>query len=131
VKSLNNLLMEPDTPHKDVVVLCSTSGDLSTRCENAFGSSITAIARKRRIWAGYAVSSSTTRVGTPREMSGPEVQAFLNHLATERRVSASTQNQALSAILFLYREVLEIELPWLDDLVLAKRPERLPVVLTR
>jgi integron integrase len=67
----------------------------------------------------------------PREMSGPEVQAFLNHLATEKRVAASTQNQALAAILFLYREVLEMELPWLDDLVRAKRPERLPVVLTR
>lgn len=67
----------------------------------------------------------------PREMSGPEVQAFLNHLAMERRVAASTQNQALSAVLFLYREVLEIELPWLDELVRAKRPDRLPVVLTR
>ncbi|TVQ48723.1 MAG: integron integrase [Gammaproteobacteria bacterium] len=67
----------------------------------------------------------------PREMSGPEVQAFLNHLATERKVAASTQNQALAAILFLYRDVLAVELPWLDDLVRAKRPEKLPVVLTR
>jgi len=47
------------------------------------------------------------------------------------RVAASTQNQALNALLFLYREVLEIELPWLDGLVRAKRPEHLPVVLTR
>jgi hypothetical protein len=46
-------------------------------------------------------------------------------------VGASTQNQALAAILFLYREVLAIELPWIDDIVHAKRPQRLPVVLTR
>jgi len=67
----------------------------------------------------------------PREMSGPEVQSFLNHLAVDRRVSASTQNQALAGVLFLYREVLEVDLPWLDGLVRAKRPERVPVVLTR
>jgi len=67
----------------------------------------------------------------PREMSGPEVERFLTHLATERKVTASTQNQALSAILFLYREALEIDLPWLDGLVRAKRPVRVPVVLSR
>lgn len=66
----------------------------------------------------------------PREMSAPEVEAFLSHLATAGRVSPSTQNQALSALLFLYREVLEIELPWLDGVVRAKRPQRIPVVLT-
>ena len=67
----------------------------------------------------------------PREMGAPEVEAFLTYLAVERKVSASTQNQALSAILFLYREVLKIELPWLDNVVKAKRPQRMPVVLTR
>lgn len=67
----------------------------------------------------------------PRELDGPEIQAFLNHLAVDRHVSASTQNQALAAILFLYREVLEVELPWLGDLVRAKRPTRVPVVLSR
>jgi integron integrase len=66
----------------------------------------------------------------PREMGAPEVEAFLSHLATAGRVSPSTQNQALSALLFLYREVLEIELPWLDGVVRAKRPQRVPVVLT-
>ncbi len=49
----------------------------------------------------------------PREMGASEVTAFLNHLANDERVSASTQNQALSALLFLYRHVLEVELPWL------------------
>jgi integron integrase len=67
----------------------------------------------------------------PRELDGPEVQSFLNHLAVERKVSASTQNQALSAILFLYREVLEKDLPWLDGLVRAKRPVHVPVALSR
>jgi len=57
--------------------------------------------------------------------------AFLSHLATHGRVSASTQNQALAAILFLYRSVLERDLPWLDEIVRAKRPHRMPVVLTR
>jgi integron integrase len=67
----------------------------------------------------------------PIEMGGPEVTAFLSDLATRCRVSASTQNQALAAILFLYRAVLELELPWMDNVVRAKRPVRLPVVLTR
>jgi integron integrase len=66
----------------------------------------------------------------PRELGESEVSAFLSYLAVERSVSASTQNQALSAILFLYRQVLKTELGWLDDLVQARRPSRLPVVLT-
>ena len=66
----------------------------------------------------------------PREMGGPEVESFLSHLATAGRVAASTQNQALAALLFLYREVLGVELPWLDGMVRAKQPARLPVVLT-
>jgi len=67
----------------------------------------------------------------PREMGAREVTQFLSSLALERRVAASTQNQALAALLFLYRHVLEIDLPWLDELVRASRPRRLPVVLTR
>jgi integron integrase len=64
-------------------------------------------------------------------MGETEITAFLNHLATDRKVSASTQNQALSSILFLYKEVLGLELKWLDGLVRAKRLERRPTVLTR
>ena len=67
----------------------------------------------------------------PRAMGAPEVEAFLSHLAVEGHVASATQNQALSALLFLYRQVLGIELPWLDEMVRAKRPQRLPVVLTR
>jgi integron integrase len=66
----------------------------------------------------------------PAEMGKLELEAFLTHLAVERNVAASTQNQAKSALLFLYREVLELELPWLDDVEKAKKPKRLPVVLT-
>ena len=64
-------------------------------------------------------------------MGAPEITKFLSSLAVEGNVAASTQNQALGALLFLYRDVLEQDLPWLDDMVRAKRPARLPVVLTR
>jgi integron integrase len=67
----------------------------------------------------------------PRELGAAEVTAFLNHLAREREVAASTQNQALSALLFLYREALGTPLPWLDELERPQRPARLPTVLTR
>ena len=67
----------------------------------------------------------------PRELSAEHLEAFLSHLAVARNVAASTQNQAKSALLFLYKEVLEIELPWLDGVTQAKVPQRLPVVLTR
>lgn len=67
----------------------------------------------------------------PVQLGKREVEAFLTHLAVERKVSASTQNQALSAILFLYRYVLGRDLDWLEDVVRAKRPQRLPVVLSR
>jgi integron integrase len=67
----------------------------------------------------------------PQEMGAAEVEVFLTHLAVDGHVSASTQNQALSALLFLYKEVLGIDLPWLDNVVRAKQPQRLPVVLTR
>jgi integron integrase len=67
----------------------------------------------------------------PLEMGAPEVTRFLTSLAVHGKVAGSTQNQVLSALLFLYRHVLDIDLPWLDDVVRAKRPQRLPVVLTR
>jgi integron integrase len=66
----------------------------------------------------------------PEQMGGPEVERFLTHLAVAGNVAASTQNQALSALLFLYREVLGVELPWMENVTRAKRPQRLPVVLT-
>lgn len=65
----------------------------------------------------------------PAEMGAVEIEAFLTHLAIERNVSASTQNQALSALLFLYKEVLQVELPWLGTMERAKKPQRLPTVL--
>jgi integron integrase len=67
----------------------------------------------------------------PSAMGAEEINAFLTHLAVDRNVAASTQNQALSAILFLYREVLGENVGWISDLVKASRPRRLPVVFTR
>ena len=66
----------------------------------------------------------------PRDMGAHEVESFLTHLAVDAHVSASTQSQALQALLFLYRHVLEVELPWLENVTRARRPKRLPVVLT-
>ena len=67
----------------------------------------------------------------PRDIGAPGVEAFLSMLATERKVSASTHNQALSAILFLYREVLGIDLPWLNDINRPAHKRRIPSVLTK
>jgi len=67
----------------------------------------------------------------PSEMGSVEVEVFLTYLAVERNVSASTQNQAKSALLFLYKEVLGLDLPWLDNVEQAKTPKRLPTVLTK
>lgn len=67
----------------------------------------------------------------PSEMGETEITAFLSQLAVDKNVAASTQNQALSAILFLYKHVLTIELEWLHDVVRAKRPKKLPAVLTQ
>lgn len=66
----------------------------------------------------------------PKDMGAAEVEAFLTYLAVERQVSASTQNQAKAALLYLYKELLQIQLPWLDEVVQAKAAKRLPVVLT-
>jgi site-specific recombinase XerD len=67
----------------------------------------------------------------PREMGVKEVEQFLSDLAVNRHVAVSTQNQALSAILFLYQEVLRQEIGWLDNVVRAKKPKRVPVILSR
>jgi integron integrase len=67
----------------------------------------------------------------PADMGAQEVEAFLSHLAVERQVAASTQSQALGALLFLYREVLQVQLPWMQNVVRAKKPQRVPVVLSR
>src|SRR4029079_16211190 len=67
----------------------------------------------------------------PVDMGEPEVTAFLSQLAVDRQVSSSTQNQALAALLFLYKHVLKQPLDWLDKIQRAKKPERLPLVFTR
>src|ERR1700722_2883569 len=67
----------------------------------------------------------------PRDVGAAGVEQFLTHLAVDRKVSAATQNQALQALLFVYRHVLEINLPLLDGVTRASQPKRLPVVLTR
>jgi len=66
----------------------------------------------------------------PKDLGASDIEAFLTHLAVHGKVAAATQNLAKSALLFLYREVLEIQLPWLDNITQAKAPKRLPVVLT-
>ena len=66
----------------------------------------------------------------PKDLGAQDIEAFLTHLAVAGKVAASTQNLAKSSLLFLYREVLEIQLPWLDNITQAKAPKRLPVVLT-
>jgi integron integrase len=67
----------------------------------------------------------------PRELDGSHVESFLSHLAVQRHVAAATQAQALAALLFLYKHVLNVDLPWVDSVVRATRPKKLPVVLTR
>jgi integron integrase len=67
----------------------------------------------------------------PQDLGGEHVESFLSHLATARRVAAATQAQALAALLFLYKHVLNVALPWLDSVVRARRPKRLPVVLSQ
>jgi hypothetical protein len=71
------------------------------------------------------------RLRHPRDMGSAEVEAFLTHLATERHVAPSTHKQALAALLFLYRQVLNIELPWMQQIGRPKSPIRIPVVLSR
>ena len=67
----------------------------------------------------------------PRDMGTKEVEQFLTYLAVNGRVASSTQNQAFSAILFMYKEVLKIDLPWFNDVTRAKRSEKVPLVFTK
>ena len=67
----------------------------------------------------------------PRHLGAPEIRAYLSHLAVQGQVAASTQNVAFNALLFLYREVLQLELPAIEGVERARRPARLPTVLTR
>ncbi|MEJ2363031.1 MAG: integron integrase [Gammaproteobacteria bacterium] len=80
-------------------------------------------------WIRYFIRFHKKR--HPAEMGAPEVEAFLTHLAVNRKVSPSTQNQALSAILYLYKQVLKVELPWLQNVIRAKTKKYIPVVFTR
>ena len=84
-------------------------------------------------WVRFFIrwSARNGQMRHPREMGAPDVEAFLTMLATERKVSASTHNQALSAVLFLYREVLSVEMPWLDNINRPTQKRRIPSVLTR
>lgn len=80
-------------------------------------------------WARYFIRWHGLK--HPRDMGVTEVETFLSHLANDRQVAASTHTQALSALLFLYREALGIDLPWLKEIGRPKRPQRVPVVLSR
>ena len=84
-------------------------------------------------WVRFFIrwSGNGSAMRHPRDMGAREVEAFLTHLATDRKVSASTHNQALSAILFLYREVLAIELPWLNGINRPAQKRRIPSLLTK
>lgn len=84
-------------------------------------------------WARFFIrwSGMGGQMRHPRDMGAVEVEAFLTHLATDRKVSASTHNQALSALLFFYREVLSIELPWMDGINRPTQKRRIPSVLTK
>jgi integrase len=88
--------------------------------------------RTEEAYCGWIVRFiCSNRMRHPREMGAPEVEALLTLLASQHQVAASTQNQAQAVLLFLYREVLGVELPWMDDIRRAKRPARVPRVLTR
>ena len=90
-----------------------------------------ALRTERAYWQWTKAFVRWTGGKHPLEVGAPEVSAFLTYLANDRNVAASTQTQALSALLFLYRKVLQVDLPWLDGIVRAKAPQRLPVVLTQ
>jgi len=85
-------------------------------------------------WARFFICWSATQPGGmrhPSDMGVQDVEAFLSMMANERKVSASTHNQALSAVLFLYREVLSIDLPWLNNIGRPQQTKRIPSVLTK
>jgi site-specific recombinase XerD len=86
---------------------------------------------QRAYWSWIKRCLSANQCKHPRELGPAHIEAFLSHLATERNVSASSQNQALAALLFLFRDVLGRDLPEMDQFVRAKRPTQVPVVLSR
>jgi integron integrase len=101
---------------------------MSRRTEKAYLGWI----RRFLVHATATMPATNTADVDSRQSIGPvELTAFLNDLAVERNVAASTQNQALSALIFFFKNVLERDFPWLDELTHAKRPRRLPVVLRR
>jgi len=103
----------------------------STSCDRRFGRGTTASRPRRLTPIGFGASSDFTSVSIP-DPSADRTSSASSHISPlERRVAAATQNQALSALLFLYEAVLEIELPWLQEVVRAKRSQHVPVVLTR
>lgn len=118
----------------DVVPSSSTAAPLSTRLLDQVRARCRVkhySIRTERAYVGWArrfILANGKR--HPRDMGAGEVEAFLSHLASAGKVAANTQNQALSALLFLYRQVLGIELPWMESVVRAKRPQRVPVVLS-
>jgi integrase len=97
---------------------------------HACAPSITAFALRGLLRLGEAVCA-VSRQAPSQGNGGGELEAFLSYLALAGQVAASTQNQAKSALLFLYKEVLQVDLPWLDNITKAKAPQRLPVVLTQ
>ena len=116
----------------------------SSRCSYAASApqpTLISVARERLRLKHYSLRADQSYVGWirryirfhgrrhPREMGAAEIEIFLTALAVDRKVSAATQNQALAALLFLYREVLGVELRWLDGITRAKDPERVPVVM--
>lgn len=123
--------------HKDRVITAS-SGERDSRPPKLLDQ---VRARCRRL--NYSVRTERAYIGWirrfvlandkrhPRELGAHEIEKFLTDLAVRGNVAASTQNQALSALLFVYREVLALDLPWMENVTRAKRPQRLPVVLSR
>src|SRR5437899_5289378 len=94
------------------------------------GSDTSVSAPKTRIGTGSSGSFCFTKSAIPRDLSSEHISQFLTHLAVNGQVAASTQNQALNALVFLYRQVLKIELPQITGIVRAPQKRRLPVVLT-
>ena len=121
----------------------SGSGGVTAHPENARPTSLIEEVRRRLRVKHYSLRTEQAYVGWirrfivangrrhPRTLGGKEVEAFLSQLATDGGVAAGTQNQALAALLFLYREVLDLDLPWMASVVRAKRPRRVPTVLSR
>ena len=122
------LAMKPDSPNTQPLRLLDQFREVlrykhySVRTEQAY-----------LYWIRFFIrwNGRSGFVRHPRNMGELEVRAFLSMLATERRVSQATHNQALSALLFLYRHVLGVALPWLSDLERPTRPKRIPSVLTQ